>query len=128
MGVGNARSLRICRVEGCEAVTCCKRLLGMLEREVSRSRELVDGRLAGQFRIERVLGARQAAAPLVDVDWHPYRFRLVAHGPVDRLTNPPDGVGRELGSSSPVEPLDGPDQAERTLLDQVKQGHAAVSV
>src|SRR5262249_47789391 len=103
-----------------------KRLLGMREREVCGSRQLVDGRLAAQFRVERVLRPRETAAPLVDVDRHPYRFLLVTDGAVDCLTNPPHRVCRELGSSSRVESLDGSYQAERALLDQVEEWYAAV--
>ena len=51
-----------------------------------------------------------------------------AHGPSDRLTNPPRGVGRELETLGVVELLDGADQTEVALLDQVKEEHAAAGI
>src|SRR5262249_61510515 len=102
MGVGNGRSVGISRIEGCEPVMCCESLLRMLERKVGFTRKLINGRLARQRRIECQLGPRQTAAPLVDVDRDPDRFCLVARRAVDRLTNPPPGVGTELCSSSPI--------------------------
>ena len=46
----------------------------------------------------------------------------------DRLPDPPGRVGRELEALGVVELLDGADQPEVALLDQVQQRHAAAGV
>ena len=48
----------------------------------------------------------------------------VLDGPPDRLADPPGGIGGELEALAPVELLDGVDQAEVALLDQVGEGQA----
>ena len=45
-----------------------------------------------------------------------------------RLADPPGRVRRELEAPAPVELLDGADEAERALLDQVEEGEAAAAV
>jgi hypothetical protein len=45
-----------------------------------------------------------------------------------RLGDPPDRVGREVEPALVLELLDGPDQAEVALLDQVEIRHAEVAV
>src|SRR5437870_5768064 len=62
------------------------------------------------------------------MDGHPDRVCLVTDGAVDRLSNPPHRVRGELRAPPPVEALGGADEAERALLDQVKERHAAVPV
>ena len=42
---------------------------------------------------------------------------------LDGLADPPRGVGRELVAAAPVELLDGADQAEVALLDQLREVH-----
>src|SRR5207248_4038676 len=46
----------------------------------------------------------------------------------DRLPDPPRRVGRELVAAAPVELLDGADQPERPLLDQIEERQALVAV
>src|SRR5579872_280584 len=46
----------------------------------------------------------------------------------DRLADPPGGVGGELEPLSPVELLDGVDEAEVALLDQVEEGEVGALV
>jgi hypothetical protein len=46
----------------------------------------------------------------------------------DRLADPPGRVGRELVAAPPVELLDGADQPERPLLDQVEERQPLVAV
>ena len=48
----------------------------------------------------------------------------VGDAPGDGLADPPRGVGRELEALAPVELLDGVDQAEVALLDQVQEGQS----
>src|SRR5262249_1702292 len=54
--------------------------------------------------------------------------RLVGQRSGDRLADPPGRVGGELEAPAPVELLDGANQAEVALLDQVEQGEAAAGV
>ena len=53
---------------------------------------------------------------------------VLLDGPLERLADPPGGVGREPEAALPVELLDGPQQPEGALLDQVGHVHAAVLV
>src|SRR5699024_3167940 len=46
----------------------------------------------------------------------------------DGLTDPPRGVGRELVALRVVELLDGTDQTEVALLDEIKESHATTGV
>ena len=56
------------------------------------------------------------------------RARLVGDGAGDGLTDPPRGVGGELVALRVVELLDGLDQTEVALLDEVEKQHAAADV
>jgi len=47
---------------------------------------------------------------------------------LDRLPDPPGGVGRELEAAPVVELVDGADQAQVALLDEVEQRQPAVGV
>src|SRR5205085_10296829 len=53
---------------------------------------------------------------------------VVVHATLHRLADPPGGVRRELEVAAPVELLDGADQPDRPLLDQVDQGHAMAAI
>src|SRR5438445_532226 len=48
-----------------------------------------------------------------------YRPRLVRERPLDRLAHPPRGGGREAGATLGVELVDGAQEPEVPLLDQV---------
>ena len=76
------------------------------------------------------LAARPLRAPdlLGDVHGQADRPALVGERPRDRLADPPGRVGRELEPELVVELLDGADQAEVALLNQVEQRHAGVRV
>ncbi len=50
-----------------------------------------------------------------------HRARLVGDGTGDGLADPPGGVGGELEPLAPVELLDGADQTEVALLDEVEE-------
>ena len=72
------------------------------------------------------------AGELVDDLDHVHRdadgARLVGHCAGDRLADPPRRVGRELEALGVVELLDGADEAEVALLDEVEELHAAAGV
>ena len=59
---------------------------------------------------------------------HADRAGLVRKRPGHGLADPPGGVGRELVAAAPVELLDGADEPQRSLLDQVQEGQALVPV
>src|SRR5439155_19130942 len=65
---------------------------------------------------------------LDDVDREADRPRLVRNRALDRLTDPPVGIGRELVAAPPVELLDRAVQAERALLDLVEEGNAEAAI
>ena len=90
--------------------------------------DLLERRLAAELRPEEPVGAVDLLQPLDDVDGHADRARLVGERPGDRLADPPGRIGRELEPSAPVELLDGADQPERALLDEVEEGQALVAV
>jgi hypothetical protein len=56
------------------------------------------------------------------------RAGLVRNPTLDRLADPPRGVGRELVAAAVVELLGGADQAEHAVLDQVQEGQALALV
>ena len=70
------------------------------------------------------LGLQPAGPPdlVADVGGDPHGVGGVLHGPADRLPDPPGGVGGELEALAPVELLDGVDQAEVALLDEIAEG------
>jgi hypothetical protein len=53
---------------------------------------------------------------------------VVVDGPLDALTDPPGGVGRELVTLPPVEAVDGPHEPEDPFLDEVRQRQARLLV
>ena len=59
---------------------------------------------------------------------HADRARVVRHGALHRLADPPGRVRRELVAAPPVELLDGAVEAERALLDQVEERDAEPAV
>ncbi len=61
-----------------------------------------------------------------DVDGQADRAALVGERTGDCLANPPGRVGRKLEAKAVVELLDGADQAEVALLDQVEQRNAGI--
>jgi hypothetical protein len=70
----------------------------------------------------------QRLAPLVDVRRDADRPRLPGHRALNRLTDPPGGVGRELEALPPVELLDRAVQPDHAVLDQVAERHAVAAV
>src|SRR4051794_39885324 len=90
-----------------------KRLLDMLDREACRLGQLFLRRLAPELDLEPARRARQLLLALDDVDGHADRARMVRHGALHALADPPCGVSRELVAAAPIELLDGAVQAER---------------
>jgi hypothetical protein len=62
------------------------------------------------------------------VDGQPDGAAGIGQAAADRLTDPQGPVGGELEALSPVELLDGADQAEHALLDEVAEGEALALV
>ena len=90
--------------------------------------ELGDRRLAVQLLREHAAGAHQAAHLVGDVDGQADDPALVGERARDRLPDPPGRVGRELEAHLVVELLDGADEPEVALLDQVEERHAGLRV
>src|SRR5688500_17899638 len=92
----------------------------LLKGETCLLGDLGQVRLARQLRPEVALGALHLLHALDDVHGNANRSRLVGDRPRDRLANPPGRVRRELEASLPLELLDGTNEAEHALLDQVE--------
>src|SRR5262245_1897591 len=109
-------------------VGSAERLVDVLHRETGRLGQLVLRRLAAELDLEPARGARELLLALDDVHGHADRARVIRHGALHRLADPPRGVGRELEAASPVELLDGAVQPQRSLLDQVEERNAEPTV
>jgi hypothetical protein len=83
---------------------------------------------AAELRVQLALAAGELLLALEDVHGDPDVARLVRHAALDGLADPPGRVGRELEAATPVELLDGADQAEDALLDQVRERQAVALV
>jgi hypothetical protein len=56
------------------------------------------------------------------------RSALIAESACDGLADPPGGVRGELEALAPVELLDGADESEIALLDEIEEVEAAAGV
>src|SRR5690606_35636149 len=83
--------------------------------------DLVGAGVAAQFRLERCLGGANRGERVVEMDRDAHGAGLVGDGAGDGLADPPGGVGGELEALAPVELLDGADQTQVALLDQVEE-------
>ena len=90
--------------------------------------DLLESGLAPELRPQLAVGAVDLLEPLDDVHGHADRPRLVGERACDRLADPPRRVRRELEAATPVELLDGTDEPERALLDEVEERQALVAV
>ena len=90
--------------------------------------DLVDGRVAVELLPERAARPRDAAHLIGDVHRQADRAALLGECARDRLADPPGRVRRELVAERVVELLDGADEAEVALLDQVEQRHPGAGV
>ena len=85
-------------------------------------------RLAPELDLEPAGGPAELLLALDDVDRNADRARVVGHGALHRLADPPGRVGGELVAAPPVELLDRAVQPERSLLDQVQERDAEPAV
>ena len=91
-------------------------------------RDLLDRRVAVQLLRQLAARALHAANLLGDVHGQADRAALVGERAGDRLADPPGRVRRKLVAHLVVELLDGADQADVALLDQIEQRHAGLRV
>ncbi len=66
--------------------------------------------------------------PLGHLHGQPDGPAVLLDGPLQRLTDPPGGVGGEAETAFPVELVDRPHQAERSLLNEIGQVHPPVLI
>ncbi len=102
--------------------------VGLLGVDAGERGDLLDRGVAVAVRLELALGAVELLEDVVDVDRDPDRARLVGDRPRDGLADPPGRVGRELEALAVVELLDGADQADRALLDEIEERQPLVAV
>ena len=103
-------------------------LVGLVQGQARLFGDLRERGLASELRPEHPLRPVHLLLALDDVHGHADRPRLVGQRPGHSLADPPRGVGRKLVAAAPVELLDGADQAERPLLDQVEERQALIAV
>ena len=80
-----------------------------------------------QFSVEGVGTAGEAGTLVLHIDGN-VEGRLGSQGTAEGVLNPPDGVGGELGAAPWVEEVDGAQEADGALLDQVVEGEAVILV
>ena len=112
-----------------------ERVLGQLQqladardRVAGGGGDLLVGGLAVQLLGEFAAGALHAAHLVGDVHGESDRASLVDERAHHGLPDPPRCVRREPVAHRPVELLDGADQAEVALLDQVEERHLRLRV
>ena len=105
-----------------------EQLLHAKRRELGLHRDLVDRRVAVQLLTERTPGALDSPHLVGDMHGQPDRPALLGERPLHRLPNPPGRIGRELVAHRPVELLDGADEPEIALLDQIEERHVGARV
>lgn len=97
-------------------------------RQIELGGDLFGRRLVAALLEHPALDPHDAVDQLDDVDRDPYGACLVGEGAGHGLPDPPGRVRRELVAPGVVELLDGPDQSEVSLLDQIEHGQAAADV
>src|SRR3990170_1027145 len=90
--------------------------------------DLISRRLTSQVLEQLALDARQLVDRLDHVYRNTDRASLVCNCPRDRLTNPPGCISRELEPLRVVEFLDGANEAEVALLNEVEKRHTSPDV
>ena len=103
-------------------------LLRLLNAHPEGGRELVGRRRAPEDLAQPPLLARVAPEQQLDVHGQTDRPRLVRQSPHDRLAHPPRRVGREARAVLGIELVDGAQQPEVPLLDQVGERQAAIEI
>src|SRR5690349_17315966 len=96
-------------------------LAHVLQREAGLLRHFVVRRRTLQLQRQLALRARDLLLALDDMDGNANRARFVRDTSLHRLADPPRRVRRELVATPPVELLDGADEADDPLLDEVEQ-------
>ena len=100
----------------------------VLDRDLGLAGDLLVRRRAVELQRQRVLRARDLALRAHEVDRQLDRAGLGVHPALDGLADPPRRVGGEAVAAAPVELLDGADQAEDALLDEVQEGQPGALV
>ena len=97
-------------------------------RLVQREGELGVGGLSLELLAQATLGAVQLVDQFAGVDRDADQVGAVGQGAGDRLADPPGRVGGELVAPAVVEFLDGAEEADVALLDEVEQVQALLLV
>ena len=100
----------------------------LLDGDAELHRHLLVARLAAELLGERHGGAAHLGDLVDEVDGQADGLRLVGQGALDGLFDPPGGVGAELAALARIEALDGLDQADVALADEVEQRQAEILV
>src|SRR5712691_7236257 len=100
----------------------------LLSRHLQLLGDLLRIRLAAETLDELALDVHDLVQLLDHVHRDADRARLVRDRTRDRLANPPRRVRRELVALAVVELLDGADQAERALLDQIQERETSAEI
>ena len=116
------------RLEGDRLLGDLDDLTHALDGDVHLVRDLLGSGFAAQLLQELSAHAHQLVDGLDHVDRDPDGPGLVRDGPGDGLADPPGCIGGELEALAVVEFLDGLDQAQVALLDQVQEEHAAADI
>jgi hypothetical protein len=125
LGAGPARGLAVVdALRGAGDVVDRSQLCNPRHRHVHGLGQFTVGGSTSQPHLQRRPRAPQLDHPLGGVHRHPDRPAVVVHAALDGLADPPGGVGRELEIAAPVELVDGPDQPDGAVLDQVGKRHA----
>src|SRR6516225_8081588 len=114
------------RFEGQWLLRDLQRLAYLFERNVELLGKLLWRRLAAYLAEYLPPRAHDLVDSLDHVNGHTDGARLIRERAVDRLPNPPGGVGRKLISAPILELVDCLHQADVAFLDQVDKWQAAV--
>src|SRR5919202_1663486 len=111
--------------DGAHSVLAQRDLDLLLGRRAAAGQQVAEGGLA--LLADRLLEARDRARALAlgDADRHADRAPALVERAADRLPDPQRRVGGEAEPLAPVELLDGADEPEHPLLDEVEQRELA---
>ena len=91
-------------------------------------RKLLGGGIASQLLGEHPLGTQDAGDRFEQMHGDADGARLLGDRPVDRLADPPGGIGAELETAPRVELADRTQKSHVALLDQVEEVDAASQI
>jgi len=103
-------------------------LRDLARRHVEFLAQFLIGRLASKFLGQLHADAAHARDLVDQMDRQANGFTLVGQRALDRLLDPPRGVGAELAALFGIEALDRLHQADVAFRDQVEQGQAVGGV